>query len=135
MTVKERLKVFISSIKLTNQKFEVECKLSNGYIANMRKGVGGMALERISNKYPNLSKAWLLTGEGEMLKGSTERPPGIDKEERLFALIESQQETIKELSHLLSNLEAKSKKGDCCHNAPADAADAKCADAGSSKVG
>lgn len=70
MSVKDRLKLFISSLNITNQKFEIECGLSNGYIANMRKGVGDDALERISNRYPELNRGWLLTGEGEMLKAA-----------------------------------------------------------------
>ena len=71
MTVKDRIKIFISSLGLTNQRFEIECGLSNGYIANMRKGVGNDALERISNKYPELNTGWLLTGEGVMLKSGS----------------------------------------------------------------
>ena len=65
-SVKERLLMIVDSLNLTNQKFEIECNLSNGYIANMRKGIGEVALERISNRYPNINKAWLLLGEGEM---------------------------------------------------------------------
>lgn len=70
MSVKDRIKAFISSVGMTNQRFEAECGLSNGYISNMRKGVGEDALERISNRFPELSRAWLLSGEGEMLKNS-----------------------------------------------------------------
>ncbi|MEZ3440167.1 hypothetical protein [Alistipes sp.] len=75
MTVKERIKTFIQSLGLTNQRFEAECGLSNGYISNMRKGVGEEALERISNRFPDLSRAWLLTGEGEMLKSAAQAAP------------------------------------------------------------
>lgn len=75
MTVKERIKTFIQSLGLTNQRFEAECGLSNGYISNMRKGVGEEALERISNRFPDLSRAWLLTGEGEMLKSAVQTAP------------------------------------------------------------
>ena len=66
MSVKERLILIINSLNLTRQKFEIECNLSNGYIANIRKSIGGDALERISNRYPNINKAWILLGEGEM---------------------------------------------------------------------
>ncbi len=71
MSVKERIREFIKYTGLTTQQFEGEVGLSNGYIANMRRGIGPVALERISNKYPGLNKAWLLTGEGEMLKNPT----------------------------------------------------------------
>lgn len=66
--VKDRLKLFIAHLDVTNQAFEGACGLSNGYIANMRKGVGDRALEQISKTYPELNTTWLLTGEGAMLK-------------------------------------------------------------------
>lgn len=75
MGVKERLKKFVKYKNLTNQKFELEAGLSNGYIANMRKGVGDRALEQISNKFPDLNIGWLLTGEGEMLKSEPQAAP------------------------------------------------------------
>ena len=71
-SVKERLLLVVDTLNLTNQKFEIECNLSNGYIANMRKGIGGTALERISNRYPNINKTWLLLGEGEMFNNINE---------------------------------------------------------------
>lgn len=97
--VKDRLKAFITYLNLTNQRFEIECGLSNGYISNMRKGVGEDALERISNKYPQLSRSWLLTGEGDMLK-STSNTDTNSKEDAM---------TIEMLTRMLydSNLKTK----------------------------
>lgn len=66
--VKDRLKLFIAHLNVTNQAFEGTCGLSNGYVANMRKGVGERALEQISKSFPELNTTWLLTGEGQMLK-------------------------------------------------------------------
>ncbi len=68
--VKDRIKLFIAHLDVTNQAFEKACGLSNGYIANMRKGVGDYALEQISKKYPELNTTWLLTGDGAMLNES-----------------------------------------------------------------
>ena len=45
MLIKDRLKEFVRYLQLTNQYFEAECGLSNGYIANIRKGIGLMAMK------------------------------------------------------------------------------------------
>ena len=100
---KERLKMFISSINLTNAAFEKSLGLSNGYINSMRKGLGYDKLEQISNLYADLNMGWLLTGEGEMLKSSSPKEePATQSEpitnERLLSIIESQQRTIENLS-------------------------------------
>ena len=50
MLIKDRLKEFVRYLQLTNQYFEAECGLSNGYIANIRKGIGLMAMEKILEK-------------------------------------------------------------------------------------
>ena len=70
MLIKDRLKEFVRYLQLTNQYFEAECGLSNGYIANIRKGIGLMAMEKILEKHPELNKTWLLTGKGEMINES-----------------------------------------------------------------
>lgn len=41
---------------------------SNGYVANIRKGIGEDYLLNIAQQFPELNRAWLLFGEGEMLK-------------------------------------------------------------------
>lgn len=71
-TVKERLLYFINSTGVSINTFERLTGLSQGYVKNLRKGVTEEMWERISNVYPALSKAWLLTGDGDML-----RPQGI----------------------------------------------------------
>lgn len=49
-------------------RFEEKCGLSNGYISSMRKGFGANKLNNVLNEFPELSRDWLLFGEGEMLK-------------------------------------------------------------------
>jgi hypothetical protein len=68
MDVKSRVKAFLESKNITIQDFEKNCKLSNGYINSMRKGFGIDKLDNVLIAYPELSKDWLLKGEGEMLK-------------------------------------------------------------------
>ena len=42
--------------------------MSNGYIANIRKGIGERYLLNIAQQFPQLNRTWLLFGEGDMLK-------------------------------------------------------------------
>ena len=52
------------------------CGLSNGYVRNLKNQVGEEKLNSILNSFPELSKVWLLTGEGKMLNdGSPQAIP------------------------------------------------------------
>ena len=66
-TVKERLILFIKSMKISQSKFEKSVGLSNGFVNNISKGIGAEKLHRILCVYPALNAEWLLTGKGEML--------------------------------------------------------------------
>lgn len=66
-TVKDRIKEFIKSKKIGQGKFELLCGLSNGYVNNIRVSIQPDKLEKIALQYPELSKSWVMTGEGEML--------------------------------------------------------------------
>lgn len=68
MSVKKRLTDFVKSKGLTVQKFEALCRLSNGYVSSIRKGIGTNKLEIILKEFPDLNRDWLLYGEGDMLK-------------------------------------------------------------------
>ena len=66
-TVKDRLLTLIAEIGVSVNMFERICGLSQGYVKNLRKGLSEEMWERISRAYPDVSKVWLLTGEGDML--------------------------------------------------------------------
>lgn len=66
--VKQRLMLFIKSMHMTQKAFENRCGMSNGYIANIRRGIGEDKLLNIAQQFPLLNRDWLLYGEGEMLK-------------------------------------------------------------------
>lgn len=114
MLIKERLKLFIDHLQLTNQHFESECGLGNGYVANIRKGIGIRALKKITSTYPELNKRWLLTGEGQMLSTDTNDKKQTTKEKieqdyleiikRQAAQIEQLQEQIGKLIEIIAGL-------------------------------
>ena len=67
--IKERLISFIEAKSLTKSGFEKMCGLSNGYINNFKGNLGSEKLEAILTAFPELSREWLLFGNGEMLVG------------------------------------------------------------------
>lgn len=67
MGIKERLLVFVKSLGISRSEFERNSCLSNGYINNIREGMGADKVENVLRAYPQLNRNWLLTGDGEML--------------------------------------------------------------------
>jgi len=116
MQIKERIKVFVDNQKISISQFEKNCNLSNGYVQSMRLGFGVTKLENVLKAYPNLSKEWLLYGNGEMLNPIQvqnsilqEPPPAYnlsDKDE----LIKELRETIRFQRELLNKLTDKIKR-------------------------
>lgn len=123
--LKERLFIFISYKGIKRSQFEKICGLSNGYLNNFKGNLGTEKLEDILNNFPELSKDWLLYGEGEMLKtGINQEVNGdhntavagnnntVNSEElisRLIKLLEKKDEQIAEkdiqMNRLISLLE------------------------------
>lgn len=75
-TVKKRLLTFMASKNISVRKFEAIAGLSNGYINNLKRSPTAEKLENIFCAFPELSKRWLLAGEGQML---IEPPLEIEK--------------------------------------------------------
>ncbi|GAB2798583.1 hypothetical protein GCM10027275_50160 [Rhabdobacter roseus] len=68
----ERLKLFIDYTGRSINSFEISIGVSKGAIfkpiAN-KKTIGVEMLDKIISKYPELNIEWLISGQGEMLKG------------------------------------------------------------------
>lgn len=91
---------------LNDNKVTNELSLSIGLIGKSRKGTRDLSnsvIEKILNFYTDLSPAWLLTGEGEMLKQiQQEQAPGQPRSEEYWKeLIASQQRTIESQSRII----------------------------------
>ena len=102
MTSKERLKEFLKANNLSEGKFERLVGLSNGFVSNVGDSIRTKNLEKITNMFPSLNTAWLLTGAGEMLitKAASEWKPPADE---LLAL----RVTVKVLSQELAKVQSK----------------------------
>lgn len=66
---------FIKHSGLSARQFDLSIGSSNGYTLRMSKNrasIGSDVIENILRTYPDLNVAWLLTGEGPMLKSQRE---------------------------------------------------------------
>lgn len=70
-SVKDRLLDFLSYQRISINKFEKTAGLSIGYMKSLRHAPSADKLKQILDAFPDLSRAWLLTGEGPMLVGES----------------------------------------------------------------
>ncbi|SOD20232.1 S24 family peptidase [Pedobacter xixiisoli] len=86
MSVKKRIKDFVSEINIPINAFEKSINASNGYVNSITKSIGIDKLERIIEIYPNLDLEWLLTGKGMMLRSSKTDISSLDNEPMLSTI-------------------------------------------------
>ena len=68
-----RFDKFMKVKGLNDNQVTVQCGLSQGLLSQARRGksdLGSGSIDKILSVYQDLSRVWLLTGEGEMLKSS-----------------------------------------------------------------
>lgn len=68
MSLKDRVLYFIAYKGLTPRGFEIAVGLSNGAVAKMADNTRRSTIDKISNTYPDVNPAWLISGEGDMLR-------------------------------------------------------------------
>lgn len=121
-TIQERLKAFIKSLNISERDFCKSIGVSHSYVSNVKNKVNASTREALAGVYPLLNIDWLLTGRGNMLldeprvalapaeeekqKKTAADPvaPADDMTSRLLALVESQQQTIAQLTENNSRL-------------------------------
>lgn len=72
-SIKDRILEFCKVKGISIRQFEIQCKMSNGYISSMRKGLGEDKLNNVLNEFPELSRNWLLYGDGDMFNTTYNR--------------------------------------------------------------
>lgn len=70
-TVKERLTQYLEIKKISKSEFGRVVGVSSAYVSSITRTISPRILKTIGLKYPDLNIEWLLTGEGEMLKGQS----------------------------------------------------------------
>lgn len=68
--IRDRLLTFIEHLRISSRQFELDCDLTNGYVAALNNARSDK-LESIHARYPELNMNWLLFGEGSMLTGGS----------------------------------------------------------------
>lgn len=71
MSVKERLIEFLSHEGIGQKRFAESIGMSSGYVNAIRKSIQPDTIHKIAMQYPSLNTGWLLTGDGEMLRGNS----------------------------------------------------------------
>ena len=110
MTVKERIRLFVKSQKISNTEFCQKIGVSNAFISSMRVSLQPDKIDSIALNYPQLNTTWLLTGEGPMLKENNSpinnNNMSMDEKERIGILEEALDIMKKELSDKQRTIDA-----------------------------
>lgn len=73
MSTKERIVRYLKFYNIKQGDFCKRIGVAKTYIASIRSSISPDKLSKITQEFPDLNIAWLLTGEGEMLK-SEDKP-------------------------------------------------------------
>lgn len=76
-SVKSRILDYIRAKGMSQKKFEQASGLSNGYLNSLRHAPSADKLSAILEAFPDLSRTWLLTGEGTMMPTDGQKSGGI----------------------------------------------------------
>ena len=140
-TVKQRIKEFIATQGISEREFCRRIGVSSGYIESIKQSISPKVMQTISMQYPELNPLWLLMGTGEMFKAGKEETPqqnvagGVLPSEMLAELlveartenarlqaandkltevVQSQQETIAELTREIKKVAARTVDDATC---------------------
>ena len=88
----DRFLQYLDYMDITENKATIECKLSQGLLHQAKSGksdLGYKTIDKILDKYQDINRAWLLTGEGEMLKSEekaqNDNPPQADNDMNIIS--------------------------------------------------
>ena len=120
MSIQDRLKAFISYLNISEREFCRTIGVSPTYVQTVGSKVKRSTLNAMQAAYPLLNVSWVLNGSGSMLLDEPAAPVVLPEEKkaapvaapannndmalRLLALVESQQQTIAQLTENNSRL-------------------------------
>lgn len=101
-TIKERLFSYIEYKGISARKFSTDCGFSPNYATNISKGIPEDKANTISVHFPDLNIAWLMTGEGTMLKMqlSDEKPIEHNTHEEMIDKLKEANENLERYKQL-----------------------------------
>jgi len=119
-TVKERLTRYLNANRIKAVDFCSTIGVSTAFVSSMRKSIQPDKLYLIAVNYPDLNIEWLLTGSGNMIKGSSQNTNienTIDMNELMSVVkkfqdqIELKDQEISELKNKLAEFDKIGLKG------------------------
>lgn len=100
--VGDRIRLFADYQKLTIQQFERYAGLSNGAVSKMSDNPRAATVRNIIEGFPEINKAWLISGKGDMLNPNV-RP--VDRTEDKYNYKNENVETrLKEQDEIIARL-------------------------------
>ena len=75
-SVKDRIIEFIMFKNISVRAFENTIGVANGYFSHLKAAPKTKIIQQILEEFPELDRIWLLTGEGEMLRGQVQNVSG-----------------------------------------------------------
>lgn len=115
----ERIKKIISYSGLSDRAFAIRCGINQPTLFNQLKGIRAVSLDTvlaICRAFPEVSRDWLLLGEGEM-RNEIVLSKEMERINKLNGIVESLQEVIdaknamiQELTERIQQLESKLEK-------------------------
>lgn len=73
-TIKDRLIAYLSAKKIKKAEFGRLIGVSGSYVTSLKKTIATDKLAKIREAFPDLNIDWLVSGVGEMLRGSSAAP-------------------------------------------------------------
>lgn len=75
-SVKDRIIEFVMFKNISVRAFENTIGVANGYFSHLKAAPKTKIIQQILEEFPELDRIWLLTGEGEMLRGQVQNVSG-----------------------------------------------------------
>lgn len=108
----DRIKEFMKTTGLAENKFGESAGLASSYINKLKTSIGSAKLEQIQMAYPNLNMNWVISGKGSMLLSDSdnivENKSNLDKqnqkEQRLLSHKDIEQLLTKQKDEIMSEL-------------------------------
>ncbi len=112
-----RIKDIIKLSGLSDRAFALKCGINQQTLFNQLKGIRAISLDTvisICKTFPEISRDWLLLGEGDMLKSQSRETDRINKLVDTIATLQesinAKSETIAILNDRIKQIENQRKK-------------------------
>ena len=112
-----RIKDIIKLSGLSDQAFALKCGINQQTLFNQLKGIRAISLDTvisICKTFPEISRDWLLLGEGDMFKSQSRETERINKLVDTIATLQesinAKSETIAILNDRIKQIENQRKK-------------------------